>query len=240
MSDKVALNYRYTATYNELTTRIAQRQQAMHLYVVVVAVIVAALANPRAELKALPQVPDEVASHRPSELPQEVLGTRGPEPLDDEDALPVGRLFLGIPIVSICFAFLTLKHELMIGNLRQYLGRLERKGTPAEALVSYNADEKWRRPALMWRRLHDFAAGLLVLTSNAFAFYVMRQAYPGEFTVGDTLFFVTLVVSLACFVAVITPAFLKRYRNLPDDPGEPNPAAASRGIPPNLGPAADN
>lgn len=178
---KVALNYRYTATYNELCTRIAQRQQAMQIYVMVLAFIVAALVN---------------------------LST---QTLAQGQTAPVGPLFLGIPIISLYYACLTLKHEMMISNLRAYLKRLERINTTPAEEISFNSDERWRRPTLRWRRFHDIAAAILVAAGNAFAFYVASEAYPDLVRLRDSIFLISVVIACACFVMVLYPAVGKRW-----------------------------
>jgi hypothetical protein len=126
--------------------------------------------------------------------------------------LTVWPLFYGIPIASICFASLTLKHELMLTNLRSYVAELEKIGNEDLALPSYNVEKKWRRWSLVWRRFHDVASAILVVASNGFSFFVMRKVYPEEFTLNSTVFFLTVVVSLLCIVAVIFPAFWKRWK----------------------------
>jgi hypothetical protein len=100
----------------------------------------------------------------------------------------------------------------MIKNLRSYLAHLETQNTKKEKQISYNADEKWRKPVLFWRRCHDGAAAVLVVAGNLYAYFAMKEMYPEQVDLSNTVFFITAAIALCCFGAVLWPAFAKRWK----------------------------
>lgn len=142
----VDANYRFIAAHQEINARIAQRQQALTLYVTLVVSLLAALV-------ALKPV--------------------------DANA-PIEWLVFGFALASICFAFLNLKTERAITNLRRFLSALERLGDAHRDLPSYNTDPHWSEEANKARRLHDVAAALLVAGSNAIGIAAAAGIYTGR------------------------------------------------------------
>jgi hypothetical protein len=148
MADKlwVDANYRFIAAYQEVNTRIAQRQQALALYITLVVSILAAL-----------------VALKP--------GTGNPQ-------VPAEWLIQGFPVASTCLAFLNLKAEQAITNLRRFLSTLEQLGQAQHGLPSYNTDPRWSADANRARRYHDLAAAVLVAGANGIGLAAGCYIYP--------------------------------------------------------------
>lgn len=72
------------------------------------------------------------------------------KPVSEE--APVEWLVFGFSLASICFAFLNLKTERAITNLRRFLSALERLADAHRSLPSYNTDPQWSEEANRARR----------------------------------------------------------------------------------------
>lgn len=168
----VDANYRYIAAHQEINARIAQRQQALTLYVTLIVSLLAALV-------ALQPVSEEA---------------------------PVEWLVFGFSLASICYAFLNLKTERAITNLRRFLSALERLGDAHRSLPSYNTDPQWSEAANRARRLHDFAAALLVAGSNGIGFAAAAGIYPARLALHPVIVATAGLLALVAFgVLLLSP-----------------------------------
>jgi hypothetical protein len=146
----VDANYRFIAAAQEANARIAQRQQALALYVTMALSLIAAM----------------VALSRP--------GT-GPT---DGGSMP--WLLLGFPLASLCLWFLNFKSEAALANIRRFLSQLEQLDNAHERLPSFNTDHRWVDPANSARRYQDFASAALTAGAHAIAIAVAFQAEPNH------------------------------------------------------------
>ena len=146
----VDANYRFIAAAQEANARIAQRQQALALYVTIALSLIAAM----------------VALSRP------VGGTA------DGGSMP--WLLLGFPLASLCLWFLNFKSEAALANIRRFLSQLEQLNNAHERLPSFNTDHRWIDPANSARRYQDFASAALTAGSHAIAIAVALQTEPNH------------------------------------------------------------
>lgn len=146
----VDANYRFIAAAQEANARIAQRQQALALYVTIALSLIAAM----------------VALSRP---------TGG---ATDGGSMP--WLLLGFPLASLCLWFLNFKSEAALANIRRFLSQLEQLDNAHERLPSFNTDHRWIDPANSARRYQDFASAALTAGSHAIAIAVALQTEPNH------------------------------------------------------------
>ena len=151
----VQLSYRYRAAWGEIGTRIAQRQNALQIYVTLATGILA------------------------------VIFTGRPLQLDNAGyKINPNVFFFLLPIVSLTFAFLNFKHERTIAILRQFLTACETvNNSHSNPLPNYHGDEKYYKSAKRVRNWHDYASILLIIVFNAIGGWVASEAFPQLATV---------------------------------------------------------
>lgn len=140
--------YRFIAAAQEANARIAQRQQALALYVTMALSLIAAM----------------VALSRPA------------GGATDGGSMP--WLLLGFPLASLCLWFLNFKSEAALANIRRFLSQLEQLDNAHERLPSFNTDHRWIEPANSARRYQDFASAALTAGSHAIAIAVALHTNP--------------------------------------------------------------
>jgi hypothetical protein len=119
---------------------------------------------------------------------------------------PVEWLILGFPVASICFAFLNLKAERAITNLRTFLSELERLGDANQLLPSYNTDPRWSRNANKARRFHDYAVAVLVLGGNIVGLGAAHTIYSERLNVSIAFISISIFLATVSFLIVmLTP-----------------------------------
>ncbi len=107
-------------------------------------------------------------------------------------------ILLGFPVASTSFTFLNYKYELIITNIRDFLGKLEQLSDAHLSIPSYNSDAEWKANSQHARRYHDYACAVLILACNSIglsAFYVL---YPDRFNQSGW------VIGVVVFVAIFT------------------------------------
>lgn len=184
----VDANYRFIAASNEVNARIAQRQQTLAIYVTLVLGLVAALFGFRTG-----------------------VSTTG-------GTLPIQTLAFGFPIASIGLVLLNIRSELTLRNLRSFLAALEQLDDAHLRLPSYNTERRWSESANRARRLYDFTAAILVLSSNAVALLALARAFPSEMDTRSPVMWIIGLVALICVAALLCMPRLA-YR-----PQAPHPA----------------
>lgn len=128
------------------------------------------------------------------------------KPGNGPGAVPAEWLLLGFPIASLCLAFLNLKAEQAITNLRRFLSALERLDDAHERLPSYNTHPEWAVGANRARRFHDYAAAVLATGGNAVGLGAAWALYPQR--VADTpatLWVAGAVAVLSILVVLLSP-----------------------------------
>jgi hypothetical protein len=118
------------------------------------------------------------------------------------EAVPVSLLALGLPLASVVFVLLNYRTERALTNLRCFLGELERLDAAHTRLPSYNTDPRWAQQANSARRLHNWAAALLVAGGNSVALAALWHAYPLQMAVDSVAFWFTGFVALGCVLAL--------------------------------------
>ena len=151
----VALNYRYFGCWNEVNARIAQRQNAVTVYVSLSIAILTILAS--APLKA----------HAPANAE-----------LGNEFPLNPNILSLLMPLISLLFGFLNFKHDRTIAVLRAFMSDCEKLGS-SQGLPGYNSDNYYRQQADKYRNFHDYAAVMLIVMFNIICLAVGVNSFPG-------------------------------------------------------------
>lgn len=170
-ANHVEANYRFIAAYQEINTRIAQRQQALTLYVTLTVSLLAAL-----------------VALKPSE-------TSG--------KLPIEWLALGFPVASVCLACLNYMAERAISNLRHFLSTLERLDDAHLVLPSYHLDPVWTHAANKARRLHVYAAAVLVAGGNVIGLGAIMHIYPERSAENTVILGICAAIALASIVALL-------------------------------------
>lgn len=117
--------------------------------------------------------------------------------------VPVELLALGLPIASFVFVLLNVRTEQALTNLRRFLGELERLGDAHTVLPSYNTEPRWALEANRARRLHNWAAALLVASGNSLALAVLWRTYPLQMAADSLALWFTVAVAVGCVVALI-------------------------------------
>lgn len=140
----LSINVRYQMAWTEVSTRIAQRQNALYLYIVIAGAIIGACSQ----------------------------GIWLPEPgglLGKENATRaiLFQFFglLGVPFIGIVFALLNRKHEGTIAILRLFLSRCEEANEATAGGVEgfqYNADPHLSKRAAQYRNLHDLVFAISI------------------------------------------------------------------------------
>jgi HAMP domain-containing protein len=146
----VDANYRFIAAAQEANARIAQRQQALALYVTITLSLIAAM----------------VALSRPVS--------------EHANSSAIPWLLLGFPLASLCLWFLNFKSEAALANIRRFLSELEQLDNAHERLPSFNTDARWAASANRARRYHDFASAALTAGAHAIAIAVAITTNPGH------------------------------------------------------------
>jgi hypothetical protein len=165
--DYVAMNYRYSSAWNEVNARIAQRQNAINIYVTLSTAIIAVL-----------------------------FTSTGRVPTTPEDLRVDPRIFsLLIPVVSLVFGFLNFKHDRTIAILRSFLADCESIG-PKSGLLTYNISTRFKPHADKTRKYHDFACMVLIFSFNAIGLLVTHEAFPTVFGWSGYPVFVYILVGL--------------------------------------------
>lgn len=171
VKSNVDANYRFIAAYQEINVRIAQRQQALALYVTLTVSLLAALV-------AL-------------------------KPGESKGELPIEWLVLGFPVASICLVFLNYMAERAMTNLRQFLSALERLDDAHLILPSYHVDPVWTYSANKARRLHVFAAAILVSGSNLIGLGAVIKIYPERIAENPLILWLSIAVAIASTMALL-------------------------------------
>lgn len=170
-SEVVSMNYRYAGAWNEVNTRIAQRQNALSIYVTLASVVVTVL----------------FASGRTGA------------------AIDPNLFSLLLPLVSLSFAFLHLKHDRTIAILRDFLAQCEDHSAvthPELQLLAYNSSEEYMERADWFRKFHDLSSALLVAVFNVIGGLAAHSAYPDPFDI--TRWPIALYVLLAIVAFIVT------------------------------------
>lgn len=158
--ETVSLNYRYVSAWNEVNSRIAQRQNAVTIFVTLSSIIVTVL----------------LSGNHPVGSSSNQLNTF---------ALLDPALFsLLLPVISIVFGFLNYKHDKTIALLRYFLSECEAltsKNYPAIQVIDYNSSDYFRKYADSARRFHDYSCLALIVIFNVLGVLVIEKAYPSAF-----------------------------------------------------------
>lgn len=170
----VDANYRFIAASQEVNARIAQRQQALTLYVSLVVGLLATLV-------ALRPGPGASAASAP----------------------PVEWLVLGFPVASLFLALLNYQAERAITNLRTFLSVLERLEDAHNSLPSYNSEPRWSARANSARRLRDIATTLLATGANTLGLLAAWTIYPARAADTQPHFAVAALLSVLSVLALM-------------------------------------
>lgn len=120
-----------------------------------------------------------------------------------EEGVPVELLALGLPLASVVFVMLNYRTEHALTNLRRFLSALEQLDAAHTHLPSYNTDPSWAAEANRARRLHNWAAALLVAGGNTLALASLWRAYPNHMAADSAAVWFTALVALGCVVALL-------------------------------------
>ncbi len=72
-----------------------------------------------------------------------------------------------MPVISVLFGFLNLKHDRTIAVLRAFMADCEKLGAAQSLdLPGYNSDNHYRKHADTYRNFHDYAAVMLICIFN--------------------------------------------------------------------------
>jgi hypothetical protein len=154
--ETVPMEVRYLGAWSEINNRIAQRQNALSIFIVL---SIAVLGYIFSRLRT----------------PQ------GNTALEIADAF----VSLILPVSAAIFAALNQKHDETIAVLRHYLKHCEESRSSADTsapnIVGYNSHEFYLRDARTFRRLHDvvFAASVLIICAPIFMavmYYIHARA----------------------------------------------------------------
>ena len=170
----VDLNYRYSVAWSEVNTRIAQRQNALQIYVTLSSAILAVLFSGRRVCHQVPPC---------------------------SESAPFDSPFLGyipylvcalLPLVSLVFGFLNLKHEQTIKYLQNFLIRCEKYNEQVDINLPgyHHKDINGYSSAKWWRTFHDLASILLIILFNAIGFFIAKKIFSGT----ELNFFVHLII----------------------------------------------
>lgn len=181
-SEIVSMNYRFAGAWNEVNARIAQRQNALSIYVTLASVVVTVLF---------------------------AAGRSGA-------ALDANLFSLLLPIVSLSFAFLHLKHDRTIAILRDFMAQCEehhRDRYPEMDLLAYNSSDDYMERADWYRKFHDFSSALLVAVFNLIGAFAAHRAYPEPFDITRwPIVLYILLASIAFIVILISTAKPHRFQ----------------------------
>lgn len=177
----VDANYRFIAAYQEVNVRIAQRQQALTLYVTLTVSLLAAL-----------------VALKPGE-------GRGELPIE---WLVIGFPVASICLVFLNYmaerAIANLRHFLStlekLGQEKLGHGDLD---NPHESLPSYHLDPVWTLAANKARRFHVFAAAVLVAGGNGIGLGAVIKIYPERIAENPTAIWLTAIVAVASIIALL-------------------------------------
>ena len=175
----VDANYRFIAAYQEVNVRIAQRQQALTLYVTLTVSLLAALVA----LK-----PGEVGSHPPIEWL--VIG------------FPVASICLVFLNYMAERAIANLRHFL---STLEKLGPEPQENTDGTivSLPSYHLDPAWTNTANKARRFHVFAAAVLVAGGNGIGLGAVIKIYPERIAENPAVIWLTAAVAVISVIALL-------------------------------------
>lgn len=191
--DVVTMNYRYAGAWNEVNSRIAQRQNALSIYVTLASIVLTVLF---------------------------AAGRAGA-------ALDANLFSLILPIVSLSFALLHLKHDRTIAVLRDFMASCEEHNQdkyPGLTLLPYNSSPEYMLRADKFRKYHDIASAILVAVFNAIGGIAAHRAYPTPFDI--TRWPIALYVLLAAAATVVILISTWRPHRLARTPKTPRRAGA--------------
>jgi hypothetical protein len=115
-------------------------------------------------------------------------------------------LSYGFPIISLVFAFLNLKHELTIRNLRLYLCECEKLIVSPFDALGYHATDKWSQRADNIRIFHDVASALLVLSCSVLGWYTIYSADSTLINWNSVLAWIFVFSTLASVLMTLYPS----------------------------------
>lgn len=148
----LALSVRYQMAWTEIATRIAQRQNALYLYILISGAI-------------LGYAGQGIFVERAAASP----------------ITPLLALF-GVPFVSIIFAVLNRKHEGTIRVLRDFLAQCEQatddpKSDLGADAYHYNSSKRFRKRADGYRNYHDHVFAVSIVSTAVAALGIAWHRY---------------------------------------------------------------
>lgn len=129
---------------------------------------------------------------------------------DDKIQASTQALIYCIPVVSMFFAFLNMKHELTISNLRSFIRHCENMNAGGD--VGYNSSTIWIDKANKYRSFHDAACSILIAVCNGISAYIIYNKYPQTFRWDSWFSFFLVIFTMAPMLMVFYPT-INRYRN---------------------------
>ena len=158
LSDPIAngvyMNYRYSAAWQEVNTRIAQRQNALNIFVTLATGIVAI-----------------------------ILASRGTAPSQFDPKwfsllLPLVSIAFGLLNYKHDKTIALLRWYLSEAERMAPPG-----GAPAATFPGYNSDPRFKKHADSTRRFHDYSCAFLVVFFNFVGFVAALRSFPTIFTI---------------------------------------------------------
>jgi hypothetical protein len=172
-STNLSLNIRYQMAWTEVTTRIAQRQNALYLYILITGAILGYAGQGITNADSL---------HNTSKQADTIFGQHA------DVAMILTLLFalVGVPLIGIVFAILNRKHEGTIRILREYLQICEKyaaiPATPTGSSASpqeclYNSNPIFRQSADGYRNYHDIVFAISIACTTLAAIAIAWHRY---------------------------------------------------------------
>lgn len=119
---------------------------------------------------------------------------------------PVEWLLLGLPVASLCLAFLNHKAECAITNLRRFMSALEQLDDSDSPIPAYNTQPQWSQEANRARRFHDYASAMLIAGGTAIILGAAYSMYPQRIIAAPVLIAAcTAGTALALLVVLASP-----------------------------------